>query len=101
MRKLNTFVHAVEINDDGTQGRSQVFGPADVLPDWARKSITNPKVWDGEDDEPETAELVEPPRKGPGSNREAWVTYAKEAHGIDVEDGATRDDVIAAIAEKG
>jgi hypothetical protein len=47
MRKLTTFVHAVEVDDKGQQtGKSGTFGPGDELPDWAAKSITNPDVWD-------------------------------------------------------
>jgi hypothetical protein len=37
-----------------------------------------------------------PPRSGPGSGREAWVTWATEL-GIDVPVGATREDIFAAV----
>jgi hypothetical protein len=53
MRKLNTTVHAVEVDEKGQQtGQQGVFGPDDDLPGWARKAITNPDVWEGSDDEP-------------------------------------------------
>ena len=37
-----------------------------------------------------------PPLGGPGSGREAWATYA-EAHGVDVTDDMTRDEIIEAL----
>jgi hypothetical protein len=100
MKKLNTFVHAHEVTEDGGPGRSQQFGPGDKVPDWARKVITNPKVWEGDDepgDEPE-GDLFEPepPRSGKGSGLDAWRSYADRI-GVELEDGMTRDDVIAAV----
>lgn len=41
MANLISFVHVMN-----AEGRSQVFGPGDDLPDWAREQITNPKAWD-------------------------------------------------------
>lgn len=97
MKKLNTYVHAFEVTEDGGPGRSQQFGPGDEVPGWAREVITNPKVWDGEDDEPaEDSDEPEPPRHGKGSGLEAWRTYASGL-GVELEDGMTRDDVIAAV----
>lgn len=89
-RTLNTNVHAV-----GPDGQSQVFGPGDEVPDWARKAITNPDVWDGKDDTA-TADAVEPPRAGKGSGVDAWRSYA-ESRGVALEDDMTRDDIIAAV----
>ena len=104
MATLNTFVHVTDVDEDGTY-RSAVFGPADKVPDWAIRAITNPKVWDGEPPVVEAApstpdEKVEPPRNGKGSGLEAWVEYAKSL-GYEVAEGTSRDDLIAAIdAEK-
>jgi hypothetical protein len=58
--KLNTFVHAVEVDASGARtGRDKVFGPDDDLnkPEnaWALAAITNPDVWDG----------AKPPRREP------------------------------------
>jgi hypothetical protein len=51
-RQLTTNVHAVELDEKGQQtGQAGVFGPGDDLPDWARKSITNPDVWAGPEDD--------------------------------------------------
>lgn len=38
-----------------------------------------------------------PPRRGRGATTPAWLAYA-EALGVTVPDGATRDDIIAAVA---
>lgn len=48
--RLNTYVHAVELNDKAERtGREQVFGPDDDLStpenDWALAAITNDAVW--------------------------------------------------------
>ncbi|MGW1553918.1 hypothetical protein [Streptomyces sp. NPDC002346] len=40
MAKLRTYVH---VKDD--KGLTHVFGPDDVVPDWAEAIITNPKAW--------------------------------------------------------
>lgn len=42
MAKLRTHVH---VKDD--KGLTHVFGPADELPEWAQRAITNPKAWEG------------------------------------------------------
>lgn len=79
MKTLNTYVHVIGVDDDG-QHQSKVFGPEDSLPDWARKAIDNPKVWDGEDDAAPAAKsadpVKQPPRKGPGSGGPAWIEFA-------------------------
>jgi hypothetical protein len=95
MRKLNTYVHAHAVNDDGSV-QSQVFGPGDTLPDWARKAITNPKVWDGEDDEPveETPAVLE--RPAGNASREKWAAYAQQ-EGVKLEPDMQRDDIKAAV----
>ncbi|HWU21556.1 MAG TPA: hypothetical protein VN088_08525 [Nocardioides sp.] len=41
-----------------------------------------------------------PPRSGRGSGTEAWASYAA-SNGVAVEDGASRDDIIAALDEAG
>lgn len=41
--------------------------------------------------------LVEPPRSGPGSGRDVWVSYAYDRFGVTVGSDATRDEVIAAV----
>lgn len=105
--RLRTFVH---VHD--SSGASHVFGPHDDIPAWAVERITNPKVWadaEAEDVAPPPApadppvggaELSEPPRAGQGSGREAWAEYAA-ALGLEVADGDTRNDIIAAVDAAG
>lgn len=100
-RKLAAYVHVV----DSDARRSVAFGPDDDVPSWAAKQITNPKAWAGSDTEtPEpTADATAgepPPKAGRGSNREAWVAYA-QASGVQVDDDASRDDVVAALDAAG
>lgn len=77
-KKLNTYVHAHAVDEDGNV-QSQVFGPDDNVPAWARTAITNPDVWEGDEDAAD--EVKEPPRKGPGSGQEAWTKFA-ESKGV-------------------
>lgn len=96
MRTLNTYVHAVGEHDG--QSMSQVFGPGDEVPGWARKAITNPDVWDGEDDAPEdlTVSAVVLERPAGNASREDWVAYAVQ-EGVDLEPDMKRDDIKAAV----
>lgn len=49
-RKLKTNVTVHPQDENGAvNGVGVTFGPSDTLPDWARKQITNPDVWEGED----------------------------------------------------
>jgi hypothetical protein len=107
MGKLNTYVHVVEVDDDGMQtGKAGTFGPADELPDWAAKAITNPDVW-ADDDSPRTLTPVEaervvadkPPTSGAGSGRDAWAAYAT-GQGVTVTDDMDRAAIIAAVDGK-
>lgn len=41
----------------------------------------------------------EPPRAGKGSGRDAWAAYAAGL-GVDVDDDATRDEIIEAVDGK-
>jgi hypothetical protein len=97
-RKLTAFVHVAERLEDGSYGRQGTFGPSDDVPDWARTAITNPDVWDGEDEaQPEIeleAEIVERPRGN--ASRDAWAAYAA-SRDIEIEDDMSRDDIVAAV----
>jgi hypothetical protein len=103
MRELIAHVHI-----DGVAYRPGQRVPAEVA-----GRITNPKAWSepalaaeeparqvssigGQEDAP-----AEPPRSGKGSGMDAWVAYAQSL-GIEVPNGASRDDVIALVdAERG
>lgn len=41
-----------------------------------------------------------PPKSGSGSGRDAWAAYA-EQQGVTVPEGATRDDIVAALDTAG
>lgn len=110
MPRLRTTVHVVDL-----EGRNRAFGPGEELPDWAVTQITNPDVWEGELPphlnaegeaqpvvaQPQTgAAASEPPRSGKGSGRDAWAAYAA-SHGVEVGDDVSRDDIMAALSERG
>lgn len=119
MGKLNTFVHVVEVDDQGAI-QSGTFGPDDELPDWAAKAITNPDVWaeggpssgvneldvrarvDGPLVPAEPTKVTiegataRPPTSGAGSGRDAWAAYATE-QGVTVTDDMDRGAIIAAV----
>lgn len=75
---------------------TEVFREGDTVPAWAEPRITNPALWVGDESTGGQGEAEEPPRAGKGSGREAWVTYA-ETVGIEHDEDATRDEIIAAI----
>lgn len=104
-KQLAAHVHVRDL-----AGRTAVFGPGDAVPAWARKQIRNPKAWGG--DEPADSSPVEvpvpvgagdleaPPRSGKGSGAAEWRAFA-ERKGVDVDQDATREDVIAACEAAG
>lgn len=93
-KKLNTFVHVVERDDDGTQTNAGTFGPDDKVPAWAQKAITNPDVWaDGDDDSSEEI-AVERPRGN--ASRDTWAEYAHSRE-VAVTDDMDRDAIKAAV----
>ncbi|MFE5093213.1 hypothetical protein ACFRCI_23350 [Streptomyces sp. NPDC056638] len=69
MAKLRTYVH---VKDD--KGLTHVFGPDDVVPDWAEAIITNPKAWA----EAPVSRLAEPaPGPAPAKKAAAKRTPAR------------------------
>lgn len=101
MSKLSTFVH---VSDD--EGVVHAFGPADNVPAWAVKKITNRLVWvEGEGGTPEPVEETPveasiPPKGGPKATVEAWTSYAT-AHGVEIEGEATRKQIIEFLDAEG
>jgi len=124
--KLRTYVHLAIPDADGKPtGMTESFGPGDTVPDWAVPLITNPKAWEvaptaataparqvraestatpGPAPTPPDISRTDgpkvPPRGGAGSGRDAWAAYAA-AHGAEINDAATREDIIAALDEQG
>jgi hypothetical protein len=78
------------------QGRAVWFNPGDTVPGWARKQLTNPKLWG--DEQPATVPV--PSTSGPGSGKEAWAAFAAD-RGVEVDAGASRDDIMAACQAAG
>lgn len=72
--------------------------PADANKmDWTiDPTITGPTRRD--DDGGDTS--GEPPRSGKGSGKQAWLAYATRELGLQIDDGATRDDIIRAVDER-
>lgn len=96
MSKLNTFV---TVHKDG---EPFTFGPADDVPSWAEKAISNPNVWEEAPeaaDETPTGADGEPPRAGAGSGLDVWKAYAAD-QGIEVPEDAKREDIFALVDAK-
>ncbi|MFI1607848.1 hypothetical protein ACH4YN_38040 [Streptomyces griseofuscus] len=105
-QQLVAFVHVRDVG-----GRTVAYGPGEDVPAWARKQITNPKAWgDVESAEPSQVEapspagtggdLEAPPRAGKGSGVEAWRDFASRK-GVDVDQDASREQIIAACEAAG
>ncbi|OUD02565.1 hypothetical protein [Streptomyces swartbergensis] len=105
-KQLVAYVHVRDVG-----GRTVAYGPGEDVPAWARKQITNPKAWgEGEAAATSSAEapppagtgddLEAPPRAGKGSGVDAWRAFA-ERKGVDVDQDATREQIIAACEAAG
>jgi hypothetical protein len=114
-RRLSGYVHV----------GGRMYGPDDDVPSDVAARITNPKAWAepmdvegppllgsstlaGAGGEPDPVETKRGPgespkvpnRGGPGSGRDAWAAYAA-AHSVEVAEGMSRDDIIAALDAAG
>ena len=82
-------------------GNLHSFGPGAAVPEWARKRITNPNVWDSPaESAPAESAAGPPPQGGPGASRQVWADYAT-SKGVTVQDGWKRDDIIEACEKAG
>lgn len=90
-------------------GRHVVLQAGTSVPAWAADLVTNPKAFDDADTAVDAAEPEPtghgaddddapdaPPRSGKGSGLAAWLDYAEKT-GVEVPEGATRDDVMSAV----
>lgn len=94
----------VSLRDD--KGNVVSFGPGDVVPSWARKRITNPRVWeDGDAPEPDGTgggAVEPPPLGGAGSGRDVWAEYASHfPDKVTVEEDDKRDDIVDKLRAAG
>lgn len=99
----------VSLRDD--VGNVVSFGPGDDVPAWAKKRITNPRVWEGGEvdidgaDTPDTGQgdgggVEPPPMSGAGAGRDDWAAYAV-SQGVEVSEEWKRADIIAALKNAG
>ncbi|MBF6411040.1 hypothetical protein [Nocardia farcinica] len=99
MARLNSYVHCYKGHE------VHVFGPGDDVPEWARKQITRPELWDeapqvtvdGETSDPADGP---PPQGGAGASRQRWADYAA-SNGVQVQDDWKREDIIDACEKAG
>ncbi|MCX4705653.1 hypothetical protein [Streptomyces sp. NBC_01373] len=95
-RRLIAYVHV-----DGV-----AYGPNDDVPPRVAKRIGDHAWTDGADEvlvnDPggSGGDVEAPPRSGRGSGIEAWRAFA-EAHGLDVDEDRTREQIIADLEERG
>ena len=82
----------------GDGGLNRVLLAGSVPSDEEAALITNPKAWETEG--AVEAPHTEPPRGGAGATKEAWAAHAASL-GVAVPDGASRDDIIAAVDARG
>lgn len=79
------------------------YGPNDDVPAKHAKLIGD-HAWVNDDDDAAENDGREgggvPPKAGQGSSAEAWTEYAK-THGVDIQDGAKRDEIITALTAAG
>lgn len=88
-------------------GAAVVIKAGSDLPEWApaylrASTVEEPPLGEQPPVTPSTAPAVDgphgpPPQKGRGSSQPAWLDYAR-AHGVQVDDDAKREDIIAACA---
>ena len=87
MASLNTTIHVH--TDQGTV----VYGPGQAVAPEHEKLITSEDVWA---QKPETVDVQEPPRRGPGSGEEAWRKYATRI-GVTFPEDANKGDILALV----
>jgi hypothetical protein len=64
------------------------------------KAVPNAKAWEGDSPAATSAPSGIPPKGGAGSGRDAWAQYAAQ-HDVQVEEDATRDDIVEALEAAG
>lgn len=101
---MASLITSVSLFDES--GNLHSFGPGGAVPDWARKRITNPQVWDSPTSPGDTpapgldSAGTPPPQGGPGASRQVWADYATRNR-VPVQDDWRRDDIIEACKKAG
>jgi hypothetical protein len=96
--KLVSYVHVAD-----ERGTFAAFGPDDEVPEWAARKMGAHCFEGGVHplaDEKESPSDTPPPKAGAGSSKEAWASYAA-GKGVEVEDGASRDQILEALDAAG
>lgn len=98
---------AVNVLVVGEDGSPVALLAGDEVPAWAKEQVGD-HCFDGDsndaDDDAPELESGEgggiPPKSGRGSGAQAWADYA-QANGVDVDEDASKDDIIAALEAAG
>lgn len=105
MSAADKFTKTVALRDE--LGNVQTFGPPLTrgdLPDWAKSQVTNPALFESDDDMSGSGgggdDDAPPPKAGKGSGEDKWRDYA-ERKGLDVSDLESRDAIIDALEAEG
>lgn len=97
-------VHTIVPAPAGSGEPYLVYGPDDDVPEEQARLIGAHAWEDGEHPYPEVPSSRDagspPPKAGPGSGTDQWVAYAAEK-GVDVTDGAKREEIIQALSDAG
>lgn len=97
---------AVNVLVVGEDGSPHALYAGDEVPAWAKDQVGDHCFDADRDDADEAPELESeegsgiPPKSGRGSGAKAWADYA-QAHGLNVDEDASKDDIIAALEAAG
>lgn len=96
MAKLNTHVYVMH------EGNTVGFGPEDDVPESVARQLGAHVFENGEHPFPDGGRSAgsPPPKAGPGSGADSWSQYAAEL-GVQVPEGAKRDEIVQAISDAG
>jgi hypothetical protein len=98
---------AVNVLVVGEDGSPHALYAGETVPDWAAEQVGE-HCFDADRDDEDVAPELEseegssgiPPKSGRGSGAKAWASYA-QANGLDVDEDASKDDIIAALEAAG
>lgn len=84
------------------EGETKGYGPGDEVPEAVARQLGAHVFENGEHPYGESGREAgsPPPKAGPGSGVDAWAGYAAEV-GVQVEEGAKRDEIVQALADAG
>ncbi|MFJ1461832.1 hypothetical protein [Nocardia sp. N2S4-5] len=92
MSRLRTDVHV-----SGDDGAVHIFTPADAVPTWAVKKITNPAAWAEEPEDDSAPPAGDPSEAWTVAELKAWA--ADPEHPVDLGEATKKADILAVITE--